>query len=214
MTAQSLTKISLVGQSMSFMHTRRWLAIVIAVASFGAALVALPATAGAQPSTTIPGDGTYMVGVDIRPGTYVSSNPGYCSWYRLSSLTSDSIIDSGNTASGKQYVTIAPSDVAFKTLSCSTWTPVNAQTASTAAQPGTTIPGDGTFLVGVDVRPGTYVSSNPGYCSWYRLSSLSTDSIIDSGNTASGKQYVTIAPGDVAFKTLSCSTWSLMTSQQ
>jgi hypothetical protein len=61
--------------------------------------------------------------------------------------------------------------------------------ASVQAQPGATIPGDGVYVVGVDIQPGTYVSSNPGYCSWYRLSGLSGDShdIIASDNTASGR---------------------------
>lgn len=88
--------------------------------------VAVP-SANAQPSNTISGDGVYLVGTDVQPGTYVSDSPGYCSWYRLSSLNGESnnIIDSDNSASGKQYVTIKPTDVAFKTLSCSTWSLVS-----------------------------------------------------------------------------------------
>ena len=107
-------------------HSRRF-AVLIAVASACLAAVSVSVPASAQPGTTIPGSGTYVVGVDIQPGTYVSSNPGYCSWYRLSSLSGDSIIDSDNTSSGKQYVTIAPTDVAFKTVSCSTWSPAPAR---------------------------------------------------------------------------------------
>ena len=105
---------------------------------------------------------------------------------------------------------IKPTDVAFKTLSCSTWRLVSSQSTQSSAAQSNTIPGDGVYLVGTDVQPGTYVSNSPGYCSWYRLSSLNGESnnIIDSDNSASGKQYVTIKPTDVAFKTLSCSTWS------
>src|SRR5258707_130686 len=102
---------------------RAALGAIVMPVLIGGLLVAAPA--GAQPGTTIPGDGTYLVGVDIQPGTYVSDSPGYCSWYRLSSLSGGSnIIDSDNTASGKEYVTIAPTDVAFKTLSSSAWSPV------------------------------------------------------------------------------------------
>ncbi|WP_155767181.1 hypothetical protein [Mycobacterium colombiense] len=188
---------------------------VLAATTFATATVAallLAPSVDAAPATTIPGNGTYAVGSDIQPGTYVSSNPGYCSWYRLSSLSGDGhIIASDNTASGKQYVTIAPSDVGFKTNSCSTW---SLASMTPASQPSTTIPGDGTYAVGVDIQPGSYVSSNPGYCSWYRLSGFSgSGQIIASDNTASGKQYVTIAPSDVGFKTNSCATWNLATSR-
>ena len=197
---------------MKFLSLCGRVAIATALMSIGVSGLVVVAPASAQPASTIPGDGTYLVGTDIQSGTYVSNSPGYCSWYRLSSLNgaSNNIIDSGNTSSGKQYVTIAPSDVAFKTLSCSTWSLASAQPAAVTHRTGT-IPGDGTFLVGPDVQSGTYVSNSPGYCSWYRLSSLdgASNNIIDSGNTSSGKQYVTIAPSDVAFKTLSCSTWSL-----
>ena len=194
--------------------TRRKMSAQALSISVLALTVAVP-SANAQPSnTTIPGDGVYLVGTDIQPGTYVSDSPGYCSWYRLSSISGESnnIIDSDNSASGKQYVTIKPTDVAFKTLSCSTWRLVSSQSTQSSAAQSTTIPGDGVYLVGTDIQPGTYVSNSPGYCSWYRLSSISGESnnIIDSDNSASGKQYVTIKPTDVAFKTLSCSTWSLV----
>ena len=137
---------------MGFFRPRRHAAIgaIVMSALIGGVLLAAPS--GAQPGTTIPGDGTYLVGVDIQPGTYVSNSPGYCSWYWLSSLSGgNNIIDSNNTASGKEYVTIAPTDVAFKTLSCSTWMPVTATQTPSTAQSRTTIPGDGTYLVGVDI---------------------------------------------------------------
>lgn len=187
-------------------HTRR-VAVVTATLSIFAGLL-MPPSASASPGT-IPENGTYAVGTDVQPGTYVSSNPGYCSWYRLSSLGGNgNIIASDNTSSGKQYVTIAPSDVAFKTNSCSTW---SLASSAPAGQPSSTIPGSGTYAVGVDIQPGSYASSNSGYCSWYRLSNFSgSNNIIASDNTASGKMYVTISASDVGFKTNSCSTWSPM----
>jgi len=112
----------------------RSIAAAALAAPLSVAALLTPMSAQAQPAATIPGDGVYVVGVDIQPGTYVSSNPGYCSWYRLSGLSGDSrdIIASDNTASGKMYVTIAPTDAAFKTLSCSTWQLVSASTPSQA----------------------------------------------------------------------------------
>jgi hypothetical protein len=84
-------------------------------------------------------------------------------------------------------------------------------TATPTQVAGTTIPGEGTFRVGVDVQPGTYMSSpsESGLNCWgYRLRDLSGDpsSVI---NTVAGKGpvYVTIEPSDGAFKSEQCQTW-------
>jgi len=80
------------------------------------------------------------------------------------------------------------------------------------ASPGTTIGGDGTFLVGVDFVPGTYKSASPksGMCSWARLNKMSsiTDigAVILNGNNT-GQGFVTIEPSDVAFASQLCETW-------
>jgi hypothetical protein len=89
-----------------------------------------PATVSSTPSpvgpaTTIPGEGTFRVGIDIEPGTHTTTpRPGgySCVWTRLSSLsgTSDAKIANGS-GEGPQYVTIEPSDVAFKSEYCQTW---------------------------------------------------------------------------------------------
>jgi uncharacterized protein YoxC len=76
---------------------------------------------------TIPGDGTYVVGVDITAGTYRTSGPAagndlFCYWARLSSTDGsfDAIITNGNTA-GPTTVTIAASDKAFEVSGCADW---------------------------------------------------------------------------------------------
>ncbi|MDV9176507.1 hypothetical protein R6V09_41075 [Streptomyces sp. W16] len=76
----------------------------------------------------IPGDGTYVVGKDIKPGTYRTSGPQgglvtNCYWARLSSTSGDlrDIIANGNTQ-GQTIVTIAPTDKAFTTTGCKRWT--------------------------------------------------------------------------------------------
>jgi hypothetical protein len=79
------------------------------------------------------------------------------------------------------------------------------------AQPGASIPGDGTYVVGSDIGPGVYVSAATGNgCYWERLSGLSGtfNDIIANGSSA-GQQYVQIAPSDVAFSTQGCSKWKL-----
>jgi hypothetical protein len=73
----------------------------------------------------------------------------------------------------------------------------------------TTIPGDGTFLVGEDIRPGTYRTAG-GSCYWARLKGTSgeLDDVIANGNVT-GPTTVTIAPSDDAFQTSGCEDWQL-----
>lgn len=82
-------------------------------------------TAQPKPKATIPGDGTYQVGTDIQPGTYVSGAPdsGNCYWARLSGTSgSFSDIIANNNSSGQSVVTIAPTDKVFETSGCNDWT--------------------------------------------------------------------------------------------
>lgn len=89
-----------------------------------------PGTTVSIPSTTTPaglastmtGDGTYRVGVDIRPGAYRTSGSDSCSWARLRGLggTAADIIAT-SSAAGPQVVQIAPTDAAFQTQGCPTW---------------------------------------------------------------------------------------------
>lgn len=90
-----------------------------------------PSTTPVGPANTIPGDGTYRVGVDIRPGTYRSQGGNACYWERLRGLggTVDDIIANG-AGTGPQVVQIAPADVAFKTQGCPAWTLDSGATAS------------------------------------------------------------------------------------
>lgn len=77
----------------------------------------------------------------------------------------------------------------------------------------TSIPGDGTFLVGEDIEPGTYRTAGPdGFgCYWERLGDLSggIGSIVDNG-IAQGSTVVKIASSDAAFRTQGCASWELV----
>jgi hypothetical protein len=77
------------------------------------------------PGAVIRGDGIWLVGSDIQPGTYRNENGGQCYWARLSgtSGTFGDIIANGNS-SGQVVVTISPSDKAFETQRCGTWVKV------------------------------------------------------------------------------------------
>lgn len=70
------------------------------------------------------GDGTYEVGVDVKPGTYVSGKPELnCYWARLKgSGGSLSDIIANNNTSGRSLVTIKKTDKFFETSGCAPWT--------------------------------------------------------------------------------------------
>ena len=68
-------------------------------------------------------DGVWLVGRDIQPGLYRTMTEG-CYWARLSSLSgSRRILDNDNTP-GPSYVEILPTDVAFESSRCLTWSKV------------------------------------------------------------------------------------------
>lgn len=95
------------------------------------ALQQQPAAAAAAPGQL--GDGTWLVGVDVQPGTYRS--PGattvggfnFCLWRRLSDTSGENsaIIASGTGNAGEQQlVTIAATDRAFRVSGCEPFTRV------------------------------------------------------------------------------------------
>lgn len=75
---------------------------------------------------TIRGDGIYLVGKDVNPGTYRNTGSRSCYWQRSSGTSGsfDEILANGNE-SGPAVVTIQASDVAFTTKRCGTWTLTN-----------------------------------------------------------------------------------------
>ncbi|TQF69120.1 hypothetical protein FK531_10135 [Rhodococcus spelaei] len=76
--------------------------------------------------STIKGDGIFLVGKDINPGTYRNSGTNGCYWQRSSGTSGDfdEILANGNE-NGPAVVTIQASDVAFTAKRCGVWTPVN-----------------------------------------------------------------------------------------
>ena len=94
-----------------------------------------PTKAAAPAPTTaarvvIPGDGTYIVGSDIKPGRYKTTGPAdssfpNCYWERDRDLDGGvgSIIANDNTQ-GQTTVQIRSSDAAFKTTGCADWVKV------------------------------------------------------------------------------------------
>ncbi|MGW7267954.1 hypothetical protein [Streptomyces sp. NPDC054842] len=81
----------------------------------------------APKAATIPGDGTFVVGADVKPGTYKTAGAEEsvipnCYWARLKG-TSGSFNDiiANDNSEGPTTVTISSSDGAFKTTGCKTW---------------------------------------------------------------------------------------------
>ncbi len=166
---------------------------------------AVPATTPAQPSTPF-GDGERRVGIDIVPGTYLTSGTDSCYWQRSSGFsgTVDDIL-ANDIPQGQAVVTILPSDVGFTSQGCGTW--VLADTVK-PAQPSTQI-GDGEWRVGIDIAPGTYLTPGTDSCYWQRSSGFSgtVDDIL-ANDIPQGQAVVTILPSDVGFTSQRCGTWT------
>ncbi|MEC3918079.1 hypothetical protein [Nocardia sp. CDC160] len=90
-----------------------------------AALLATTGTANAALPTTMGSDSTFKVGIDIQPGVYKTTTAvSACVWARLSAITPDAsaTIQTGGAINGTATVEIKPTDVAFFTSGCGTWT--------------------------------------------------------------------------------------------
>jgi len=170
-----------------------------------------PPVATTAPTTPTPtfatfGDGTYMVGTDIQPGTYRTRvGSAGCYYERLKGFggTIDDIIANNNT-DAPAVVTIKASDKGFTSQNCGTWTKDLSQitTSKTSFD-------DGIFIVGTDIAPGTYRNSGGGSCYFARLSGFggTVDEII-ANNNVSAPTIVTIAASDKGFESKGCGTWT------
>lgn len=179
----------------------------VAVAIVGAVSVT---TATAAITARTFGDGTHRVGADIRPGTYRAPKVSGgifagCYWARLRNFSGglNGIIANGNEMA-PTLVTIKSSDRGFEANGCGRWTSdlrriTKSRTRIVA----------GTYLVGVDIAPGTYFArcTRSGY--WARLRNFTGElnGIIANDNPR-GREIVTIARTDRGFTSHGCGTWS------
>lgn len=173
------------------------------------------ATPTPEPPTPTPtpkgytfGAGAQLVGTDIQPATYRTRSASRgCYWERLSGLggTLDEILANDNT-DGPAVVTIGAADKAFSSKRCGPWT----QDLSPITQ-GTDAPfsGHGTYIVGVDIAPGTWRNDGSANCYWARLAGFSgtLDDIIANDNP-DGTAIVTIAATDKGFMSNRCGIWT------
>ncbi|WP_371330039.1 hypothetical protein [Streptomyces sp. TP-A0356] len=158
------------------------------------------------------GDGSYVVGRDVRPGTYrtTGNTDGLCYWERAKDASggADSLIANDNVT-GTSYVTVKATDKVFRSSGCKDWQAVGEKTAG--ATTGARIDGDGgMYRVGVDIAPGTYRSTgNSGdLCYWERAKdALHSVESVSANDNVSGSAVVTISAGDAYFKTVGCGDW-------
>ncbi|QNG19851.1 hypothetical protein [Rhodococcus triatomae] len=113
-----------------------------AAATTTAAVCATIATVGSAAASPTFGDGTYLVGTDIAPGQYAGSGQVDehmgCYWERRSGTSGnfDEILANDYTHSGRVVVTILPSDYAFRSEDCGTWTRIGDVPAPRLHRPG------------------------------------------------------------------------------
>lgn len=153
------------------------------------------------------GDGTYGVGIDIRPGTYRTLGGDNCYWDRSRDLGgATSAIIANDNAAGPAIVSIAPTDAGFKTNACGIWRSIPAPHAGGSG--GKASFGDGTWRVGIDVKPGTYHTDGGDGCYYEQLSGFSggLNDIIANDNP-SGPVTLTIESTQLGFKSKGCGTW-------
>lgn len=151
--------------------------------------------------------GTHMVGDEIQPGLYKSEG-SISYWARVSGFSGelDEIIANG-TPSGSWLVEIKSTDKGFQNMGSGKWVLID----DTYDPEILTEFGDGMYIVGKDISPGTYKSSeNITY--WARLSNFSGETInsIIANGTPSGPEIVEIKQTDVGFQTFGGGTWKLM----
>ena len=168
-----------------------------------------PPTATPEPAGYSFGSGKKLVGSEIQATTYrTRSASDGCYWERLSGLggTLQEIIANDNS-SGPVVVTIASSDVAFNSTRCAKWTQ---DLSPITKDPAVPFAGGGTYIVGVDIAPGTWRSSGTGSCYWERESGFSGElADIIANDNATGPTLVEIGAGDNGFKSSAgCGTWT------
>lgn len=165
-------------------------------------------TAKPKPQFATFGDGMFQVGKDIKAGTYrTREGSANCYYARLSGFTGDlkEILSNENT-DAPAVVTIAAGDKGFQSTGCGTWTADLSQITKSK-----TSFGDGEYIIGTDIEPGTYKNSGNSGCYYARLSGFGgvLDEVLDNNNTDTSA-IVTIAAGDKGFQATRCGTWTKM----
>lgn len=158
-------------------------------------------------------DGIWEVGTgqdQIPPGVYMSQGGPDCWEGRFDGGLLDADIVGANTSTGRGFIEILASDDYFLNDGCGlVLTP---QAEPYTSYPELLVESDASHRIGVDMASGTWQSSGPGPCSWWRVSNWQWDypdylNVIDSATDVMGAQTVAIAPTDVGFESYGCGGW-------
>ncbi len=165
-------------------------------------------TPGVSPQIVF-GDGTLRVPDQVAPGTYRTLRPvDECYWTRLGGFTGGlGDLIASRISAGYEVATIYESDAGFDSVGCGGWTDQLLQVTATKGQFG-----EGTYVVGVDMDPGTYVATGGESCEWARLSGFgATESeVIERGFAdPAGPPRVTVTSTDAGFTSGGCGGWRL-----
>ena len=153
------------------------------------------------------GDGTWIVGSNIQPGTYRSSSTGGgCYWERLSGFSGGfGDIIANEITDELSLVEISSTDAGFSTQDCGTWKKATTRITSSLTSPF----GDGAFIVGLDIASGTWRSPGGDSCYWERLSGFSGEfKHIEANDVGVFNNIVTIQSTDKGFSSSDCGTWT------
>lgn len=165
------------------------------------------------------GAGIWEVGSEIEPGTYVATVPGdgvfdNCYAARLAGFSGefeDIIANENFTGGARGRITIADDDTGVEFSGDCEW---EAASDANTVELGDSV-GDGTWEVGSEVQPGTYVTQPEGdgvfdSCYVARLSSFSMEfeDIIANDNVEGGAQgRITIEDSDTGVQFSGGCTW-------
>jgi hypothetical protein len=157
------------------------------------------------PATTVPGfgSGTLRVNDQIAPGRYQATASIGCYWARLSGTTGqlDDLLSNDN-ATGHVIVDILPTDAAFQNSRCGRFSKYSAPLVPAA------VIGDGDWVVGEEVEPGSYESAGPKFCYWSRNADATGGlGTIIANDNVDGPTTVTLSAGEI-FRSHRCGTWS------
>ena len=155
--------------------------------------------------TVISKDGTYKVGSKLKPGLYKATGSGNsCYWERLNGFSGSlDDINSNYIGTANTYVRITSYDEGFKTSRCGSW-----QQVSNSGAKATTISKNGTYRVGIDIKPGLYKGTSNDSCYWETLYDFTGDlyDIIENDFSYDRYIYVDIPSDAKGFTKNGCGT--------
>ncbi len=162
--------------------------------------------------------GEPLTGTQMPPGLYRSLGGSDCTWKRID-RSSRTVVGTNLRTNGPQYLQVEPSDFGAAVGSCLPFWQHPGAFQKPLAQPGNPF-GDGDFLVGYEVMPGTYrATAPPGQpCAWaavkgfHGVSSSGRNPDQTRGDTTTaGAPTAVIEPGDFGFTSQGCGQWDLVT---